>query len=261
MLFNISFGFALLVFFSSGLAFGTDPGFHDESEVGAAIVSGNSNSETYDLKQMNYYDWSDNLVKFTARYLNARATSGTGVAQTPLTNTALSWDSFLRYERVLDPAISVFADYGLESDVFNGYVQRNDVDLGGKYFFAKSEDTTWSAEAGYRNISTHYPASQPDSNTSNVRLYSEISQLWKKTTTFKFYVEYIQAVASNNSSANYTVGQDYQLNTEPSVTVLMSQILSLKASYLFKYMNYLPQGSTATKYLDTIFTTALVAKF
>ena len=156
---------------------------------------------------MDYYSWDSNVLRWTFRYLNSKSTSGTGSAQTPLTDTARSWDSFLRYERVLSSDFNGFADYGLESDVFNGYVQRNDIDLGGKYFIAKSDDTNWSAEAGYRNIATHYPASQPDSNTSNIRLYSEVTQNYEKTTTFKLWLEYIQALGSNVSGPNYSLAQ------------------------------------------------------
>lgn len=231
-------------------------GFHDETEVGLAVTSGNSTSESYNLKQMSSYAWELDLVKASGRYLNTRS----GGATTAMVDTALSWDATLRYERVLSPVISVFASYGLESDIFAGYVQRNNGDLGAKYFFAKSDPTTWSLEAGYRNSYTHYPASLPDISSSFVRLYSEIVQNITKTASFKFYVEYLQTLSSGlNGTAGYSESADYYINSEPSISLALTEIFSIKTSYLFKYRNYLPV--TAVRHLDSFLTSSIQAKF
>lgn len=235
-----------------------EEGFHDETELGTAIISGNTNSETYNLKQLSSYGWDKDLIKLSGRYLNTRSTSGTAPTQTPLADTARSWDAALRYERVLSDVLNAFVSYGLESDVFAGFVQRNDFDLGAKYFLAKGDITNWSAEGGYRNIVTHFGTLLSDSNTSNLRLYSEATQKMTETATFKIYLEFIQAVSSNISTTGYSVGQDYQFNAEPSVSVMMSKVFSLKTAYLFKYRNYSP---VTPKYLDTVFTTSVLAKF
>src|SRR5258708_5626421 len=105
---SIFFLFIFIISSISTLAFAADDGFHDESEVGAAIVSGNTSAETYNVKQTNLYGWDKNLAKFTFRYLNTKSTSGTGPTQTALSDTARSWDGALRYERIL-------------SETFNGF--------------------------------------------------------------------------------------------------------------------------------------------
>lgn len=220
-----------------------DIGFHDDSELGTAIVSGNTNSETYNAQEMMAYKWEQNIAKISARYLEARAN---GV------QSAQNWDGSLRYERVLSEVFEGFAAHTLDSDVFSGYVQRNSFDLGVKYFLTKSDDTKWWVEGGYRYIFTHYPSSLPDTVNNAVRLYTEIVQNLTKTSSFRFWVEYIPS---------FTNSQDYLLNTEPSISVMLNDVFSLKAAYLFKYHNFLPSGSLATKYLDTVFTTSLVAKF
>ena len=249
---------ALLLLGASGAAFadGTPAvitGFTDDSELGAAVVSGNTSSATYDAQQKNSYTWDSNVFKLGFRYLNTQAS---GV------DTARNWDASLRYERQLSDVVNAFADHTVESDVFAGYVQRNNFDLGGKYFFTKSDDTKWSAEAGYRYSFTHNTGLVPDSTNNEVRVYSEVVQNISKTSSFKFWVEYVQTVASTQTTVpGYQVSQDYFINAEPSVSVMLNDLLSLKSAYLMKYHNYLPPGSTATKNLDTVFTTSLVAKF
>jgi len=81
-------------------------------------------------------------------------------------------------------------------------------------------------------------------------VYSEVNQKITKTAGFKFWFEYVYS---------FTNSQDYLINWEPSIYVMISQILSFKAAYLFKYQN--PLAPNLSVRLDTTFTTALVAKF
>jgi putative salt-induced outer membrane protein len=235
-------------------------GFKDETSLGLSVVSGNSNSQSYNAKQLSEYDWEKNVIRASGHYLEAQAN---GV------ESALNWDAVLRYERALSDSFNIFTSYGLDSDYYAGYVQKNNFDLGGKYFLIKSDEFTWSAEAGYRYSTTHFPASLttgvslPDNNASSARLYTEGVENLNKTATFKLTVEYIQTLVSSLTSAvpNYSTAQDYYLNVEPSLNLMFTQILSMKTSYLFKYANFLPPGTTATKYVETTLTTSLVAKF
>jgi putative salt-induced outer membrane protein YdiY len=99
-----------------------------ESEVGIATVSGNSKSETFTGKDTTSYTIdAKNKVTWTGRYL--RATSG-GV------ESSRNWDTAARLERLFPPSsLSAFVSYGLESDFYAGYVQRNNADIGLKYDF------------------------------------------------------------------------------------------------------------------------------
>ncbi len=244
---------ATLIFGFSQLAV-ADTGFKDETELGIAAVSGNTNTSTYTFKELAIYDWNLNVIKGTFRYINT---------QNGGTDTVRNWDGGFRYERVLSPIFNIFAAYTLDSDIFGGYVQKNNIDLGGKYYLDKSEDFNIFFEAGLRNVNTHYPsATQSDSANNAARVYGEINGGVSKTATYRFWAEYVQSISSNLAgNAGYSTGQDYLFNAEPSVMVMLSQIFSLKVAYLFKYVNYLPPTSTALIHLDTIFTTALVAKF
>ena len=229
-------------------------GFKDETTLGASIVSGNTNSESYNGKELAEYDWDLDLLRLTGRYLQTKANG---------TVSALAWDSSLRYERTLTPLFSLFAAYGLDSDVFAGYVQKNNADVGVKYFLIKSDETVWSAELGYRYSVTHYPTALADNASSSARAFTEAVENFSKTTSGKLTVEYVQTLVSsfNSSVPGYATDQDYYVTIEPSLNLMLNQTLSLNLGYLIKYVNYLPQGSTATKYLDTVFTTSLVAKF
>lgn len=244
----------LLIVLSLNVVARAEMGFHDESELGTVINTGATTSATYNAKQMNSYDWENNLVKGTFRYLNT---------QTNGVDTTKNWDGTLRYERTLSAIFSAFGSYGLESDLSSGYVQRNNLDLGGKYFAIKSEETNLFFEAGYRNSSIHFPSATQSDNTMNAaRAYAEVNENIGKAATFRFWIEYVQTLSSNlTGTTGYSVGQDYQVNTEPSLSVMLSQVFSLKTAYLFKYTNYLPVSSTPTKNLNTAFTTSLVAKF
>ena len=221
-------------------------GFTDESQLGSAVVSGNSNSQTINAEQSNSYSWDRNVAKFSARYLN---TSANGV------ESARSWDGSLRFERVVAPEVNIFAAHTVESDIYSGYVQRNSFDLGAKYFFTQSDDTKWSAEFGYRYFYTHYVQPSPDSVDNAARIYSEFFQTLGKNSSFKFYAEYVQSLTNT---------QTYLINSEPSLSVMLNNVLSIKIAYLVKYTNavysnYNPKNLTTG--LDTIFTTSLVAKF
>ena len=252
LIFSMTFG----LFFFEAPAFAEDTPpkpFKDESEFGAAVVSGNTNSETYNLKQFNQYSWEINALKLNGHYLEARANG---------LQSAESWEISLRYERTLSDLVTVFTTYGLQSDPFAGYVQKNNADIGAKHFLSKDPDFNWFLEAGYRNTKTHYTGVQEDSENSSIRLYTEASKVPNKSENFRLWIEYVQTFLSTQTgNHDYLASQDYQINVEPSMSILLTQILSLKVAYLFKYNNYLASDSTATKYLDTLFTTALVAKF
>jgi len=222
-------------------------GIHDETQLGITIISGNTNSQSYTIGEIASYGWDSNIVKGTLHYLNTTANG---------TNTALLWDSMGRYERQLSPNLGAFADQVVESDVFSGVVQRNSTDLGGQYSFWNRSDTDkLVTEFGYRYITTQYTTNLPNSNVPttvnhSLRLYAEIDKAISSTTTGRLWAEYVPSLSNSN---------DWLFNFEPSATVLISKILSLKIAYLYKYHNLIPPNLTVGS--DTAFTTTLVAKF
>lgn len=214
--------------------------FHNESEAGVVITTGNSKSQSYNFKQMSSYEFTGNVVKFNGRYLG---TQSNGL------ESARSWSLGLRYERILSDKLSIFASETLESDVFAGYVQRYNTDVGGKYELMKQDDFNWFAEAGYRYTAEHRLIA-PDANSHFIRLYTEANKKWNESVSTRLWVEGLP---------NLTTSDAYQLNTELSLSAVLTSIFSLKTAYAIKY-NHLPAPGVLEN-TDSQFTTALVARF
>lgn len=213
--------------------------FQSESEAGAVVVSGNSSSESYSAKTNNTYSLGKDVYKIFGRFL--RSTAGG-------TESAKSWEAGVRYERVLNDYFNLFVGHKAESDVYSGYIQRDSQDLGTKYFIHQSDEYTWVAELGYR-YSTTYQTTGIKNYDSYGRLYTEIRKSISPSVQLRYWAEYLP---------NFTNAEAYLANTEASLSVMLSEVFSLKLSYLMQYQN---KPVAAGKYVDTTYTTSLVAKF
>lgn len=215
-------------------------GFSNESELGLVLTSGNTDTQSISAKQGNQYGWSLNTLSFAGRYLRTK-TNGM--------ENARSWSLGLRYEREIAERWSLFLGQSVESDVFAGILQRYNTDVGAKYYIVKEENMTWLSEAGYRySVENKSKTVQTTSNYG--RLYTEADRAWNESFSTKLWVEYLY---------NFTVTQDYQFNTELSLSAMLTQIFSVKMAYLVKY-DHVPNTGVVHN-TDTVFTTALVAKF
>lgn len=212
-----------------------------ESEASLVQVDGNTKTETYSAKQETTYTVGADAVKAKGRYLQTR-TSGT--------ETARAWDASLRYERALSERWSAFLQQGAESDPFAGYVQRDNTDLGAKYIVEKNDVTSFFLEAGARYTTENLVAAADRESYTGGRLYAEYERALTGSLTGKFWIEYLP---------NFKESDAYLLNLEPSLSVMISEIFSLKLSYLTKYHEKTTLPGEERR--DTTFTTSLVAKF
>lgn len=214
--------------------------FTNESEVGIAIASGNTNSKNINAKQANSAQIDLYLAKFNARYLNAESN---GV------ESARYLFGGLRLERELSSRFSLYLAQGFENDKFAGYDLRHSSDLGGKYFIYKEETYTWVTELGYR-----YTNEKRINGThvfqNSIRTFTEAEKKFNASVSAKYFAEYLP---------NLKESKDYQFNTELSVSAALNSTFSIKTAYLLRFDN-LPAPGTSTK-TDRLFTTALVAKF
>lgn len=214
--------------------------FTDESELAIVSVAGNSSSSNYAGKQKNTFTWDKkNTLIASGHYLRTE-TSGT--------ETAKNWDLTGRYERVIHDGFSGYIGYGADSDPYAGYVQRDNFDIGGKQELIKNPNHNWWVEAGYRYSKMNTTADMQYANMG--RLFTEYDFTLDKTFSAKYWFEYLP---------NFTDSHAYFINTEPSVSMLLTQILSFKVAYLVQYHNKLIKAGEV--YTDTTFTTSLVAKF
>lgn len=213
-----------------------------ESEAAIVTVGGNTKSESYSAKQKTTYKKEENSYTLAGRYLQSKAAS---------VETARSWDASLRYERELTGHWSAFVQQGAESDPYAGYVQRDSTDLGAKYYFIKNEKVeNLFAEAGVRSTTTIPPGAAASESTNGGRLFVQYDKQATEAVFVKFWVEYIP---------DFKTPEAWLLNYEPSMSVMMSEIFSLKVSYLVKHHDL--RASPADEKDDTTFTTSLVAKF
>lgn len=216
--------------------------WQNESELAIVQVGGNTESESYSAKQLTRYQWSDYALSGRGRYLS---TQNNG------TKSALSWEASLRGERIYSPQWSSFLQHGAESDIFAGYIQRDNSDLGAKYNFdTQTKTRILSSEFGLR-FRQSQNINEPEKRQSlSGLLYFQYTESWSENLSSNFWIEY---------SPNFTQTQDWLLNLEPSMSVMINKVFSLKVAYLLKYHNELK--TLNEKYYDTTFTTSLVAKF
>jgi len=212
----------------------------NESEAGLTSANGNTKTQSYTIKQINDYKWNMNVMSFKFRYLNAKAN---GV------ETARYLMSGLRYERQLKNQFGLFLGESFESDKFVNVEKRLINDAGGKYRFIETEMTKLFTEMGYRYMhENRFDGSNAFSSYG--RLYAEWEEKWNSNFSTKYWAEYLP---------NISESKDWQFNTELSISVVMNHTFSLKSGILVRH-DQLPATGILFK-TDTLFTTALVAKF
>lgn len=213
---------------------------NNESEIGVSSANGNTRSQTYNIKQWNDYKWDMNIASLRSRYLNAKA-NGKEIAR--------YFIGGLRYERLFSDHFGWMLGETFEKDKFAGIDKRLITDFGGKYRFINSQNNNVLTEIGYRYM---HENRLDDSNAFSHygRLYIEWERKWDTNLSTKYWGEYLP---------NVTNQKDWQFNSELSLSVMISSLLSLKSGILLRY-DHAPAPNILYE-TDTLFTTSLVAKF
>lgn len=215
-------------------------GFHNNSEAGIVLISGNTISRTYNVSQMTSYVVGGNTFKLSGRYLDSNANDVT---------ISRNWAGALRYERDITPPFSIFLGQNIQGDTFAGYKQQYNSDVGGKFFIFRSEPFVWDFEAGYRYMIENR-INRVQAKDHLLRLYTEAEHAWTPSFSTKGAVEYLP---------NLTETDDYKLNGEVSLNAAVDEFLSLKLGYEVKYRPHPPMAGIRTT--DAQFTLAFVAKY
>lgn len=238
MRFLIASACALL---TTGFASANDASWTNESELGILIAKGNSDSQSYTAKQTAAKTWEQvNTLKFSGRYLQTKTKS---------VENARYWSAGLRFDHLLNERLGVFIGEMVEGDKYAGYNQKYNSDLGARYLLIKEPTFTWNAEAGYR-YTVEKPILGEDKKMHYGRGFTELMKILSEGVSTKLWFEYLP---------NFTVGTDYQMNTELSITAALNNMFAIKTGYLLRYDNLPNLGATAKT--DTLLTTSLVAKF
>lgn len=232
-----------LLVLGSTLSFSAEPqlGWGHESEASAVIASGNSDNQTFSFAQKTQYLWESDAIKTQARYLLGKSFGS---------ETARNWAAGLKYERNLAPRLSGYLGYQIDSNIFANLDFRHTLDFGGKYTWLTNSAQSVFSELGYRLTRENQLNPSQQLTSHFLRAYTEWGAQWTPTFSSKVFVEFLP---------NLTRSADWQLNSEISIASVLTNIFSLKSGYLFLYRNT-PAG-TGKKQLDTLFTTAIVAKF
>ena len=212
----------------------------NETEVGIAVAKGNTRSETYNIKQLNNYQFDENILRFSGRYLNAFAEDK---------ESARFLNLSLRYERELSKKLSAYASESLEKDRFAGYRSRLFSDVGGKYYVEEKKESITYLEAGYRYM-TEKRFNNTQASFNYARAFMSFEKIPSESINLRWWLEYLP---------NLDATKEYFINSEVSLSVLLSSAFSLKSGYLLRYNNN-PLLGVQYK-TDKLLTTALVAKF
>ncbi|MFG1481319.1 DUF481 domain-containing protein [Halobacteriovorax sp. HFRX-2_2] len=214
--------------------------FKSEDEVTFIASGGNTNKKTYDFASRNSYKWETNTLTFNGTY-------SYGESDDEVDDE--NWSALLRFDHVLSKKVDIFAADLFESDRFKGFWARNNIDVGFKYKFIDEDKFKMLAELGYRYTRENFVQNEPDNHEQKLRLYYEVSKELRKGVTARYWLEYIPSVQHS---------ENYIINMEPSIRMLINSTFSLKAGVLWEYENQPVEGRDQHDYKTTI---SLLANF
>lgn len=244
---------SVLLFAFSFTAF-SQTKFSNESEISSIQTGGNSKVETYNLKTLSKWNKEKSTYSFGGHYTLSASEQVDDNGDEEKITSARNWDANVKYERELTKAFSFFSAIIYEGDEFSGIDQRENLDIGAKYYFTKTDKTTSFSELGLRysveKRTTRDEDNEDKFNFSKGRVYYEVDHKYSETVSYKFWLEYLP---------NFTDSEDYLVSYEPSIAVVLTNMFSLKVAYKSSYDN-VPniEGNENTDYT---FTTSLIAKF
>jgi putative salt-induced outer membrane protein len=216
-----------------------EDGWKNESQAGVVVTTGNTDTSTLSAAEAASYQFDANILKLTASFLSQKSA---GV------ESGKNWSLGLRYERVFNEKLTGFLAETVDGNQFSGINQQYATDIGAKYTILKNDQSAWFVEGGYRYLKQNLILLTRNLNYG--RVYSEFVETFSPTVSAKYWIEYLP---------NFTTSDDWQLNTELSLSAAISSIFSVKSAYLLKYDNQV--NSPGLVKTDKTFTTSLVAKF
>jgi putative salt-induced outer membrane protein len=215
-----------------------------ESQASVVQTTGNSETDSYSVKQSTAYNFDPSILQATASFLKS---SGQDSTTGRKNETARKWDAGLRADRVMSPVWNSFLEYKVESDKYAGYQQRHTTSLGAKYYFYKQEKNNVFGELGPAYVHENQVSGNQVHYTS-AKVYLEGNYALNDSNSARLWVEY---------KPNFSDADDYQVDFEGSISSALSTNFALKVAYLSKTDN----KPAAAEKTDSTLTTALVAKF
>ena len=215
--------------------------FKSTSEASSIVTGGNTDLKTYLVKSENKWTKEKNIFS-----LNGFYTYG----ESDKVVSAERWTIGARYDRVLTAKIDAFLGEIVENNRFAGFSRRYNTDAGVRIKLVKTEKTEAFAEAGARfTIEKFTNHALEDGEDFKGRAYFEVKHKLNESVDGRFWIEYIP---------NFTVSEDTLINFEPSISVAMNKVFSLKFAFLWNYDNLPAPGNGKHDYA---YTTGIIASF
>jgi len=228
--------------FVSLLSIFTFAEFNSEDELSAVVTGGNSDVKTYNLKSLNKYSFT----KKDSMDFNVNYTYGESDGE----RSAENWDALVRYDRMIFKKTSLFVSELVEANRFSGFSRRYNTDFGAKHILFSNEKNISNFEIAYRyTIEKNINKSVVDKKDSKAKIYADYERVFKNSNSTKIWAEYLP---------NFTESDDYLVNIGYSLSMVMTDLFSLKLSYIWKYDNMPVTGNSTTDYT---YTTGIIAKF
>lgn len=246
---------ALLIFLSIATFAQDKPKkiFSNESSLSIVQTGGNAVSESYNAETVNKYKPGTREYKVYGNYTLSYA-DDPQVEGIDTEETARNWQVGAATTLDITEKIGLNTGIMYEGNEFTGYKQRENFDLGTKYTFYESDHIKSYADFGYRYVIEKRTTRNEDNedifyfNKANIN--HTLEHVLNESVSYMFWFQYLP---------NFTVPDDYQINFEASLNVIMSNMFSLKVAYKGAYDNELNPG--VREYLDRTTTTSLVARF
>jgi putative salt-induced outer membrane protein len=232
------FGAALLAVTATGWAQDAK-NWKDSAELSYVQTSGNSKTSTVAAKNLYNKDWGKTALELTAGGLGTKSRN---------TVTAEQYNAAEKVSFKLTGKNYAFEKLGWNKDRFAGFKDRWDLGLGVGRHLLNTPDDNLFAEAGGGYIWED-------------RLLSKNQSFG----TYRGYAKYIRTLsASANASqdleylGNLKDTKGYRMNAETALVTSISTHFSLKASYLWKYVN---APSAGFKKTDTMTSVAIIVNY
>ncbi len=226
----------------------------NESELSIIQTTGNTEVSTYNAKTKTTLEFEKYITTLGGHYFLSFYQDEDENGDNVNIESAKNWDYYAKLERTLTKKVNGFVQVQIEGDKFSGYTQRNNHDFGGKFKFIQTKKKSFFSELGLRYTVEYKDDVDQDEDgikkSNKGRVYFEFSESLNETLSYKLWLEYLP---------NFTEGDDYMINYEPSLSVLLSNTFSLKLSYNSAYDN-VPADSENEKH-DIKYTTSLIARY
>ncbi len=215
------------------------PEWERNAELAMLLTSGNSSVSTIGLGLGATYRPDPWTVKGKANYLSSTASG---------TKSAELFSGELRGERKITDSLSGFLAGSYLKNRFAGFDDRFGAEAGVSYWLLQEEAHTLSSELGLGYLKENRTDLV---NQSFLTGRAGLEYKWKLSSSAEF---------SNLLSflENLKTTSDWRLSNTASITAVLTEILSLKASFRLDHLNV---PVTGKKSIDTTTTVALVAKF